>query len=236
MGHTTYYGQSNRQLMLYVVPTPVGNLEDMTLRAIRILKEVEVILAEDTRVSRRLMDHYEISTHMRPYHAHNEHRAVESLVEELRMGKDLAIISDAGTPGISDAGYLLIRACHAAGVPVTCLPGPSALIPALVHSGLPCDRFHFEGFLPHKKGRQTRIKWLAEHPFTFAIYESPHRLVKVLKELAEFCGVDRQATVCREISKLHEESRPGTLAELIEYYGAQEKVKGEIVVVVAGKT
>lgn len=221
--------------MLYIVPTPVGNLEDMTLRAIRILKEVEVILAEDTRVSRRLMDHYEITTHLRPYHAHNEHRAVESLILELQGGRDVAMISDAGTPGISDAGYLLIRACHAAGVAVTCLPGATALIPALVHSGLPCDRFYFEGFLPHKKGRQTRIKWLVEHPFTFAVYESPNRLVRLLKELAEFGDPDRQATVCREISKLHEESKPGTLAELIEYYGAQEKVRGEIVVVVAGK-
>lgn len=221
--------------MLYIVPTPVGNLEDMTLRAIRILKEVEFILAEDTRVSRRLMDHYEITTPLRPYHAHNEHRSVESLVQELQAGRDLALISDAGTPGISDAGYLLIRACHLAGVTVTCLPGATAVIPAFVHSGLPCDRFHFEGFLPHKKGRQTRIRWLAEYPFTFGMFESPHRLVRLLKELAEFCGPDRQATVCREISKLHEETKPGSLHELIAYYDAQDKVRGEIVVVVGGK-
>ena len=205
------HDKQTSSLMLYVVPTPVGNLEDMTLRAIRILREVDVILAEDTRVSKRLLDHYEITTSLRPYHAFNEHRFVEPLIQELQGGRQMAMISDAGTPGISDAGFLLIRACHQAGVSVTCLPGPTAIIPALVHSGLPCDRFHFEGFLPHKKGRQTRIKWLAEYPFTFALFESPHRLVRLLKELAEFCGPERQATVCREISKMHEESRPGAL-------------------------
>lgn len=219
---------------LWLVPTPVGNLEDITLRAIRLLREADGILAEDTRESSKLLRHLEITTRLRPYHAHNEHRSVEVLVGEMAAGARLALISDAGTPGISDAGFLLVRACHAAGIPVSCLPGPTALIPALVHSGLPCDRFHFEGFLPHKKGRQTRLKWLAGYPYSSVIYESPTRLVRLLGELAAVCGPGRRASVSREISKLHEEVRTATLAELLADFGSRDKVRGECVVVLAG--
>lgn len=220
--------------MLYLVPTPVGNLEDMTLRAIRILREATAVLAEDTRTSGLLLKHYGIATPLRPYHAHNEHRVTDQLVEELLAGATFALVSDAGTPGISDAGFLLVRACHAAGVFVSCLPGPTAMVPALVQSGLPCDRFHFEGFLPHKKGRQTRLQWLATYPYTLVLYESPHRLVRLLEELAAHAGSDRPAAVVREISKIHEETRTGTLSELAAFYAAADKVRGEIVVVVGG--
>lgn len=220
--------------MLYLVPTPIGNLEDMTLRSIRILKEADVILAEDTRVSGLLLKHFQIETPMRAYHAHNEHRVVENLITELKGGVTVALISDAGTPGISDAGYLLVRACHENGIKVFCLPGATAIIPAVVQSGLPCDRFHYEGFLPHKKGRHTRLLWLAEYPYTFVLLEAPTRLLRLLKELAEQCGPDRMACVCREISKMHEESRLGTLTELLAFYNDKDKVKGEIVVVVSG--
>ncbi len=220
--------------MLYVVPTPIGNLEDITLRALRLLKEVSLILAEDTRTSRKLLDHYGIGTPLRSFHAHNEHAVVEKLTAELAAGVTMALISDAGTPGISDPGFLLVRACVRAGVRVECLPGPTAFVPALVASGIPCDTFHFDGFLPHKKGRQTRLRYLAELPHTFVLYESPYRLVKCLDELAAVCGPERQACVARELSKLHEEVKTGTLAELRVHFGAKE-VKGEIVVVVAGK-
>lgn len=222
--------------MLYVVPTPVGNLEDITLRALRLLKEVEVILAEDTRTSKKLLQHYEISTPLKSHHAHNENQAAASIVQELQAGTSMALISDAGTPGISDPGFSLVRACVEAGVKVECLPGATALIPALVGSGLPCNRFYFEGFLPHKKGRQTRLQYLAELPCTFALYESPHRLEKCLQQLAEHCGTTRQAVVCREISKLYEEYAHGTLEELLQKVADQSlKAKGEIVLVVAGK-
>ena len=220
--------------MLYVVPTPIGNLEDITLRALRVLKEVSVVLAEDTRTSRRLLDHYDIKTPLRAFHAFNEHAVVERIVDELASGADLALISDAGTPGISDPGFLLVRACVRRGVKVECLPGPTAFVPALVASGLPCDTFHFEGFLPHKKGRQTRLKFLAEMPHTFVLYESPFRLLKCLDELITLCGTERPACVARELSKLHEEVKTASLAELKEHFSKKD-VKGEIVVVVAGR-
>ena len=220
--------------MLYVVPTPIGNLEDITLRALRVLKEVSVVLAEDTRTSRKLLDHYDIKTPLRAFHAFNEHAVVERVVDELTSGADMALISDAGTPGISDPGFLLVRACVRRGVKVECLPGPTAFVPALVASGLPCDTFHFEGFLPHKKGRQTRLKFLSEMPHTFVLYESPFRLLKCLDELIALCGAERSACVARELSKLHEEVKTASLAELKEHFSKKD-VKGEIVVVVAGR-
>ncbi len=219
--------------MLYIIPTPIGNLEDITLRALRILKEVDVVLAEDTRTSKKLLNHYDISTPLRSHHAHNEHATTPKIISELESGTTMAIITDAGTPGISDPGFLLVRACVQAGVKVECLPGATAVIPALVVSGLPCDKFYFEGFLPHKKGRQTRLKYLATLDCTFALYESPHRVAKCLKQLAEHCGEEREAVVCRELTKLHEEVKRGTLMELADYF-AEKKVKGEIVVVVKG--
>lgn len=221
--------------MLYLVPTPIGNREDITQRAIRQMQEADVVLAEDTRTSRPLLLHYGIDTPLRAYHAHNEHKVVDQLVEELRAGATYALITDAGTPGISDPGFLLVRACQEAGVAVSCLPGPAAFVPALAASGIPCDRFHFEGFLPHKKGRQTRLKYLAELPNTFALYESPHRIIKLLGQLIEHCGPERTACVAREISKLHEEVTTDSLEQLQAHYVAKGKVKGEIVVVVAGK-
>jgi 16S rRNA (cytidine1402-2'-O)-methyltransferase len=219
---------------LYVIPTPIGNLEDITMRALRILKEVPIVYAEDTRTTKRLFDHYGVTTPLRSFHAHNEHAIVERIVDELAAGAVAALVSDAGTPGISDPGFLLVRACVRRGVRVECLPGATAFVPALVASGLPCDTFHFEGFLPHKKGRQTRLRWLAELPHTAVLYESPHRLVKCLEELSAVCGADRMACVAREISKLHEEVKTATLQELILHFKAKE-VKGEIVVVVSGK-
>ncbi|MCP4443695.1 MAG: 16S rRNA (cytidine(1402)-2'-O)-methyltransferase [Aureispira sp.] len=221
--------------MLYIIPTPIGNLEDMTFRAVRLLKEVELILAEDTRTSKRLLNHYEIETPLRSHHAHNEHHTTERLIAELQSGKDIALISDAGTPGISDPGFFLIRACVQADVPVECLPGATAFVPALVTAGLPCDKFYFEGFLPHKKGRQTRLKYLATLPYTFVLYESPYRLAKCLKQLEEHCGGERLAVVCRELTKLHEEKARGSLTTLAQ--NAEKgilKAKGEIVIVVAG--
>lgn len=220
--------------MLYIVPTPIGNLEDITLRALRVLKEVGIILAEDTRTSRRLLDHYGIATPLRAFHAFNEHAVVERLVDELAGGAIMALVSDAGTPGISDPGFLLIRACVRRGVRVECLPGPTAFVPALVASGLPCDTFLFDGFLPHKKGRQTRLKYLADLPHTFVLYESPYRLVKCLDELAQHCGAERSACVAREITKLYEEIKTASLAELKAHFSLKE-VKGEIVIVVAGR-
>lgn len=221
--------------MLYLIPTPVGNREDITLRAIRLLQEVQLILAEDTRTSRPLLQHLGVETALRAYHAHNEHAIVPQLVEEMQRGATYALITDAGTPSISDPGFLLVRACQEAGVDVSCLPGPTAFVPALAASGIPCNQFHFEGFLPHKKGRQTRLKYLADLPNTFVLYESPHRLVKCLQQLAEFCGEERTACVAREISKLYEEIKTASLADLIADYAARPAVKGEIVVVVAGK-
>lgn len=219
--------------MLFIVPTPVGNLSDMTYRAVEILKEVDLILAEDTRTSGRLLKHFGIETKAQSFHAHNEHKVLENVINRMLNGEKMALISDAGTPGISDPGYLLSSACHDNDISVSCLPGATAIIPALVASGIPCNRFYFEGFLPHKKGRQTRMKFLATMPETFAMYESPYRLIKCLTQLADHCGEDRIACVCREISKMYEEIKRGTLSELIEYY-TEKGVKGEIVVVVAG--
>lgn len=221
--------------MLYLVPTPIGNREDITQRSLRILEEVELVLAEDTRTSRPLLQHYGIDTPLRAYHAHNEHAVVEQLVTELKGGATYALITDAGTPGISDPGFLLVRACREAEVTVSCLPGPAAFVPALAASGIPCDRFHFEGFLPHKKGRHTRLTYLAELPHTFVLYESPHRIAKLLVQLEEHCSGDRQACVAREISKVYEEFTTAPLAELRSDYEARGKVRGEIVVVVAGR-
>lgn len=220
--------------MLYIVPTPIGNLEDITLRALRVLKEVSVVLAEDTRTSRKLFDHYGIGTPLRAFHAFNEHTVLERIVNELASGANMALISDAGTPGISDPGFLLVRACVQNGIKVECLPGPTAFVPALVASGLPCDTFHFEGFLPHKKGRQTRLKYLAGLPHTFVLYESPFRLLKCLDELIAVCGPERSACVARELSKLHEEVKTASLAELKAHF-LKKEVKGEIVVVVAAR-
>ncbi len=220
--------------MLYVVPTPVGNLEDITFRALRVLKEVDLILAEDTRTSSVLLKHYDIHTPLRSHHKFNEHETSEDMAERMRAGMNIALISDAGTPGISDPGFMLVRACVERGVEVQCLPGATAFVPALVDSGLPCDRFYFEGFLPQKKGRQTRLKLLAEQDKTMIIYESPFRLEKALRELALYLGDDRRASVSREISKKFEDTQRGTLIELAEHY-KQTPPKGEIVIVVAGK-
>ena len=218
--------------MLYVVPTPVGNLEDITLRALRVLKEAELVLAEDTRTSSVLLKHYDIHTPLRSHHKFNEHETSEAMAERARCA-DIALISDAGTPGISDPGFMLVRACVEKGVEVQCLPGATAFVPALVCSGLPCDRFHFEGFLPQKKGRQTRLQWLAKQEHTMIIYESPCRLQKTLEQLAAVLGSDRRASVSREISKVHEQTVRGTLAGLAEHFRLNPP-KGEIVIIVNG--
>lgn len=219
---------------LYIVPTPVGNLEDMTLRAIRILKEADLILAEDTRTSSVLLKHYGIGTRMESHHKFNEHKTAGAVCEKILSGLTVALISDAGTPGISDPGFLLVRTCRDAGVEVETLPGPTAFVPALVNSGFPCDRFCFEGFLPVKKGRQTRLRILAEESRTMIFYESPYRLVKTLEHLADVFGAERRACVSRELTKKFEENRRGTLAELAAWYG-KNAPKGEIVLVVEGK-
>jgi 16S rRNA (cytidine1402-2'-O)-methyltransferase len=218
---------------LFIIPTPIGNLEDITLRAISILKESDLILAEDTRNSAFLLKHLGISKTLRSYHQHNEHKILDELISELNAGKKIALISDAGTPGISDPGFLLIREAIANDLPVCTLPGPTALIPALVNSGLPCNEFSFYGFLPQKKGRQTKLKELEKEEKTFVLYESPFRLVKLLEELALHLGPDRKACVSRELSKLYEENKRGQLRELCTYFSAKT-VKGEIVVVVEG--
>ena len=222
-------------MKLYLIPTPIGNLEDITLRALRILKEVDIILAEDTRTSSKLLRHYEIDKKVLAHHQFNEHKMAESLVRQIKEGTTMALISDAGTPGISDPGFLLTRACIQAGIDVECLPGATAFVPALVNSGLPSDRFLFEGFLPHKKGRQTRLKELARQQYTFILYESPYRLVKSLEQLAEHLGAERLACVSRELTKIYEENRRGTLTELAAWYKAHPP-KGEIVLVVAGSS
>ena len=218
---------------LYIVPTPVGNLDDMTFRAIQVLKEADLILAEDTRTSGILLKHFEIKNAMQSHHKFNEHQTVENVVKRILAGETIALISDAGTPGISDPGFLLARECARAGIEVQCLPGPTAFVPALVASGLPCDRFCFEGFLPQKKGRVTRLKTLSEEGRTLVFYESPYRLLKTLTQFVEFFGQERQAAVAREISKVHEETVRGTLAELVEHFTANEP-RGEIVIIVAG--
>ena len=218
---------------LYVVPTPVGNLEDMTFRAIRILKEADLILAEDTRTSGILLKHFEIKNSMQPHHKFNEHKMVESVINRIKAGANIALISDAGTPAISDPGFLVVRECIRNGIEVQCLPGATALIPAVVSSGLPNDRFCFEGFLPPKKGRMTRMKELAEEVRTMVCYESPYRLVKTLTQFAEYMGEERQVSVSREISKLHEETVRGTLKEVITHFSENEP-RGEIVIVIEG--
>lgn len=219
--------------ILYIVPTPVGNMEDMTLRAIRILKEADVVLAEDTRTSGILLKHFGIQQHLMSHHKFNEHGTTAGVIERLKAGQTVALISDAGTPGISDPGFFLVREAAKAGIEVQTLPGATACIPALVSSGLPCDRFCFEGFLPQKKGRQTHLESLRDEPRTIVFYESPYRLLKTLQQLAEFMGGDRQVSVCREISKVHEESVRGTLDEVIAHF-TQTEPRGEIVIVLAG--
>jgi 16S rRNA (cytidine1402-2'-O)-methyltransferase len=219
---------------LYIVPTPIGNLEDMTFRAIRILKEVDLILAEDTRTSGKLLKHFEIGTHMHSHHMHNEHKTIENLISRLKAGENIALISDAGTPAISDPGFLITRACIENGIDVECLPGATAFVPALVNSGLPNDKFVFEGFLPDKKGRQTRYLALAEETRTMILYVSPHKLVKTLAEFIIYFGEDRAVSVSRELSKMHEENVRGTVREVLTHF-EKTAPRGEIVVVVGGK-
>lgn len=219
---------------LYLVPTPVGNMEDMTFRAVRLLKEADLILCEDTRTSGILLKHYDIHRQLMAHHKFNEHGTSAGIVERLRGGQTICLITDAGTPGISDPGFFLVREAVAAGIEVQTLPGATALVPALVSSGLPCDRFTFEGFLPQKKGRQTRLTQLSEETRTMIFYESPYRLVKTLQQLGEFFGQERQVSVCREISKIHEESVRGTIEEVVAHF-TQTPPKGEIVIIVAGK-
>lgn len=220
--------------MLYIVPTPVGNLEDITLRALRVLKEADLILAEDTRTSSVLLKHYDIHRPLQSYHKFNEHKAVDMLVERLKGGETMALVSDAGTPGISDPGFLLTRECVRAGVEVQCLPGATAFVPALVASGLPCDKFVFEGFLPQKKGRMTRLQQLSAEERTIVLYESPYRVVKTLEQLAEVMGPDRQVAVCREISKVHEQTVRGTISEALTHF-KEHAPKGEFVIIIGQK-
>ena len=219
---------------LYIVPTPIGNLEDMTFRAVSVLKNADVILAEDTRTSGKLLKHFEIDTPMQSHHMHNEHKTVERLVQRLKAGETIALISDAGTPAISDPGFLLTRACVANDIEVDCLPGATAFVPALVNSGLPNDKFVFEGFLPVKKGRQSRLIVLAEEPRTMLFYESPHKIIKTLTQFGEFFGADRQVSVSRELTKLYEETIRGTVKELLVHF-ENKPPKGEFVIVVEGK-
>ena len=219
---------------LYLVPTPIGNLKDMTFRAVEVLKEVDLILAEDTRNSGKLLKHFEIGTQMHSHHMHNEHKTVEGIVKRIQNGENIALISDAGTPAISDPGFLLTRACVDAGIEVDCLPGATAFVPALVNSGFPNDKFVFEGFLPVKKGRQTRLELLAEETRTIIFYESPHKLLKTFAQFVEYFGAERQISVSREITKLHEETVRGTAEEVLKHF-ENKPPKGEIVVVIKGK-
>lgn len=220
--------------MLYIVPTPIGNLQDITLRALEVLKKVDLILAEDTRTTIKLLNHYQVIRPLSPFHQHNEHLVLQHLINQLMEGKTMALVSDAGTPGISDPGFLLVRECVKVGVKVECLPGATAFVPALVNSGLPANRFVFEGFLPQKKGRQTMFKKLSEEERTMIFYESPHRLVKTLEDMIQYFGAERLCSVSRELSKLYEENARGTLQDVCEHFKKKE-VKGEIVMVVAGK-
>ena len=219
--------------MLYIVPTPIGNLQDITLRALEVLKSVDLILAEDTRTSIKLLNHYQIVRPLSPYHQHNEHQVLQHLINQLLQGKTMAMISDAGTPGISDAAFLLVRECIKVGVKVECLPGATAFVPALVNSGLPTNRFAFEGFLPLKKGRQTILKKLANEERTLIFYESPHRLIKTLEELKTYFGAERQCSVSRELSKIYEENFRGTIEEAVNHFN-QKEIRGEIVIILAG--
>ena len=219
---------------LYLIPTPIGNLEDITLRALRILKEVNIVLAEDTRTSRKLFSHYDIDTNLAPFHMHNEHKVLQKWIDRIKSGETIALVSDAGTPAISDPGFLLVRECVKNDIEVDCLPGATAFVPALVNSGLPSDKFVFEGFLPVKKGRQTRLKLLSEEERTIVFYESPHRIVKALSLFCEYFGEDRKVSVSREISKMFEETKRGSAKEVMEYF-EQKKPKGEFVIIVEGK-
>ena len=219
--------------MLYLVPTPIGNLKDITLRALEVLKQVDLILAEDTRTTSKLLNHYQVSTPLTPYHQHNEHKVLSHLISQLQAGKTMAVVTDAGTPGISDPAFLLVRECVKEGIKVESLPGATAFVPALVNSGLPCNRFVFEGFLPLKKGRQTLLKKLAEEERTIILYESPMRLVKTLEELAQYLGTDRPCSVSRELTKMFEENKRGTLREVADHFKSKT-VKGEIVIVIQG--
>ena len=225
---------ANQQTVLYLVPTPIGNLEDITLRALNVLKTVDVILAEDTRTSGKLLKHYEIGTKLQSYHMHNEHKTVGNVIEKLKSGMTIAIISDAGTPAISDPGFLLVRTCIEEEIEVECLPGATAFVPALVNSGLPNDKFVFEGFLPVKKGRQTRLKLLAEESRTMVFYESPHKLVKTLGHFCEYFGEQRLVSVSRELTKIYEETIRGAAKEVLDHYTSKPP-KDEIVVIVEGK-
>jgi 16S rRNA (cytidine1402-2'-O)-methyltransferase len=222
-------------MKLFIVPTPIGNLEDMTMRAISTLKSVDLILAEDTRTSGKLLKHFQITTPMQSYHMHNEHKMLDRIIDKLNAGLEIALISDAGTPAISDPGFLLTRACVAQQIPIECLPGATAFVPALINSGLPNDRFIFEGFLPIKKGRQTRLKLLAEEKRTIVLYESPHKLNKTLEQICLFFGEDRQISISRELTKLFEETRRGTAKSLLEHY-TETPAKGEIVIVISGNS
>lgn len=219
---------------LYILPTPIGNLEDITLRTIKVLKEVNIVLAEDTRKTSILLKHYQIENKLQSFHQHNEHKITEGLIAKLKEGGQMALVSDAGTPGISDPGFMLVRACLQHDLKVETLPGATAFIPALINSGLPCDRFVFEGFLPHKKGRNKRLEALKDESRTMIFYESPHRLIKMLHQLIEFMGPDRLASVSRELTKIHEETQNGSLAALLELFLSRKDIKGEIVIVVAG--
>jgi len=221
---------------LYLVPTPIGNLEDITLRALRVLKEVDLILAEDTRNTGSLLKHFEIKKPLKSHHSFNENQKAQEVAKQILDGRTIALVSDAGTPVVSDPGFPLVNACLKAGVTVECLPGATAFVPALVNSGLPADRFTFEGFLPHKKGRQTKLKALANEQRTMIFYESPYRLLKTLQQMQEHFGEERQAAVSRELTKLHEENVRGTLTELLQHFSEKPSIKGEIVLVVAGCT
>ncbi len=222
--------------MLYLVPTPIGNMEDMTYRGVAVLQEVDLILAEDTRTSKHLLDRYDISTKVISFHSHNEHSKLAGLIGDLESGMNIALISDAGTPGISDPGFLIVREAIKQSIPITCLPGPTALVPAIVMSGIPCDRFHFEGFLPQKKGKKTRIEYLLSLSNPFILYESPYRVLKTLKRIQEMTESERQVSVCREISKIHEENIRGQLSTVIEELEKRTSIKGEIVIVISGNT
>lgn len=219
---------------LILIPTPIGNLGDITLRAIECIKSVDILLVEDTRKTGKLLKHLEIEKKMWAHHAHNEHQTTDSIIEKIKSGETIGLVSDAGTPGISDPGFLIVRACVSEGLTIECLPGPTAFVPALVGSGMPCDKFFFEGFLPHKKGRQTRLKFLATLPCTIVFYESPHRLVKTLLQIKEFIGGEKEAVVVREITKIHETFQRGTVSELGVYF-EKNPPKGEIVIIVEGE-